>query len=64
MDACSRRKRTVLMGQVIYCFALTLLFLANVGEVSNPVLVFLDWTAAIFFAVVGAVAGWQTARRD
>lgn len=50
------------MGQLLYCWSIGAIFLANYGEVQSEWLRVLNFIAFAFFVVVGAFAGWMWAR--
>lgn len=52
------------MGQVIYCYAIGLLWLANAGAVQSPWLVAANWAMGIYFVVLGSLVGWFKARSE
>jgi hypothetical protein len=51
------------MFAVVLCYAVAILLLANAGTVNSTPLYWIDWVMAIYFAIIGSVAGWQNARR-
>lgn len=52
------------MLQVIYCYAIGLLSLANAGAVDSPFLVVANWTMGVYFVAIGSLAGWIKARSE
>lgn len=52
------------MLQVIYCYLLAILGIVNSRQIEEPVLSAVNVVVAVFFLVVGSIAGWQFARRD
>jgi hypothetical protein len=52
------------MAQVLFCFVFAILFFVNAADTQNSALEIVDTIAAVFYTVIGAVAGWQAARND
>lgn len=52
------------MFQVIYCYALGLVWLANAGEAQSPFLVAADWVLGVWFVLLGSFVGWFRARSE
>jgi hypothetical protein len=50
------------MLQAFYCFVLAVLLTADSVNVQHPVLQGVNFIAGVYFAVMGAVAGWLAAR--
>lgn len=47
---------------VFFSFAFAFLFFANAAVVTNPVLIWLNTAAAVYYTIMGALTGWVKAR--
>lgn len=50
------------MGAVAVTYALALLLMGNAGNTDVPFLYWTDWVVAVYFVLIGSIAGWKAAR--
>jgi hypothetical protein len=47
----------------IYAFVVSFLLVAGSTQIQHPVLSVTQFVFGVWFAIVGAIAGWQSSRR-
>lgn len=52
------------MLQALFAWAVSILFIAGSTQIDLPVLAGLQFLTGAWFAVAGAIAGWQAANRS
>lgn len=52
------------MAAVVVCYALAMLLMGNAGNTDSAFLYWADWAVAVYFVLIGSVAGWKAARNS